>query len=145
MPNQYKNSATLQIPNWLQKTDHCANCYRETHMTIQTRKGTYYVCSDNCQENFKLQAGLKGYNQVRHHDNQVKPKLQTVGKLNEITAEELQNLYKFNNRLTRSAMNRQKQGDTLDRVLGMIDTRGKKSKGKVQTRMPFTLPDPELS
>ena len=143
MPNQYKNSAKLQIPTWLNQTDHCANCYKETHMTIQTKKGMYYVCSDNCQENFKLKAGLKGYNQVRHHDSKVK--LQTVGKLNQVTAEELQNLYRFKHNLTRSSMNKQKQGDSLDRVLGMIDSRGRKSKGKVQTKMPFTLPDPELS
>ena len=40
-------------------------------------------------------------------------------------------------------MNRQKEGDSLDKILGMIDARSKKKRSKVQTKMPFILTTPE--
>ena len=145
MANKFKNSAKIQIPTWQEAKDICANCKRETNLTIQTQKGMYYICSDNCQENFKLKSGLKGYNQVRHKDLKVRPKMMSVGKLQDLTAKELTRLYRFNNQLTRNAMNKQKRGDSLDKILGMIDNRQAKKRGKVQSKMPFTLPNPELN
>jgi len=140
-----KNTAKIQIPTWIEQKDNCSNCYSLTNLTVETRKGRYHLCSNECQENFLLKAGLKGYNQIRHHDNRVKPRLQTVGKLQDLTAKELTNLYRFKNQLTKSAMNRQKKGDSLDRILQMIDNRQMKKRGKVQSKMPFTLPDPEIN
>jgi hypothetical protein len=92
------------------------------------------MCSNSCQNNFLLQCGLKGYNQVRHSTDGIKFK--TVGKLNELTAKELDRLYRFKNGLNKSQMNRAKDGDTLDSLLSSMRL-GKKSP-KVQTRMPFT-------
>lgn len=135
------NTSRLQIPEWLETKDQCANCMKQTSLAVQTAKGQYYLCSDQCQNNFMLKAGLKGYNQVRDND---KVKMVSVGDLKALTAKELENLYRFKNNLSRSSMNKLKQGDSLDKVLGMIDTKGRKKKGSVQTTMPFTLPDPEL-
>ena len=135
-----KNTSQIQIPSWLDTRGDCANCMTPTHLNVATAKGHYYLCSNQCQDNFKLKAGLKGYNQVRDHSPLV---LTTLGKLDELTAAEIERVYKFKNQLTRSNMNRQKEGDSLDKVLGMIDTRSKKKRSKVQTKMPFILTTPE--
>ena len=136
-----KQTSRMQIPEWLDTKDQCANCMKLTPLAIQTAKGQYYLCSDQCQHNFMLKAGLKGYNQVRDND---KVKMTSVGNLKTLTATELENLYRFHNNLNRNTMNKLKQGDSLDKVLGLMHTKGRKKKGNVQTRMPFLLEDPEL-
>jgi len=123
-----KHQARIQTPEWLESRDNCSSCMSPTNLAVDTRKGRFYLCSDQCQENFYLQAGLKGYNQVRHH--QKTPRLETIGNLQDLSAEEIKNLYRFKNNLSKSAMNSRKEGDSLDKVLGMIDKQIRKKDSK---------------
>ena len=123
-----KHQARIQIPEWLDTRDNCSNCMTPTNLVVDTRKGRYYLSSNQCQENFYLKAGLKGYNQIRDHEQT--PKLKTIGKLQDLSAEEIKNLYRFKNNLSKSAMNSRKGGDSLDRVLGMIDKQLRKKDSK---------------
>ena len=123
-----KHQARIQIPEWLDTRDNCSNCMTPTNLVVETRKGRYYLCSDQCQENFYLKAGLKGYNQIRDHE--LGPKLETIGKLQALSAEEIKNLYRFKNKLSRTAMNSRKKGDSLDKVLGTIDKQIRKKDSK---------------
>ena len=117
-----------QIPEWNEniKTA-CFNCHKLTNLSVNSPKGKLFLCSRGCQENYSLKAGLRGYNTVRDHD---KPKLTTVGKLENLTASELQRMLEFKQGYNRTTMNKLKGGDSLDRILYMIDTRRKK-KSKV--------------
>ena len=130
MPSTSKH----QVLQTAESIDYCMQCGKECSTYVSNAKGMLYMCSNSCQNNFLLQCGLKGYNQVRHTTDGIKFK--TVGKLNELTAKELDRLYRFKNGLNKSQMNRAKDGDTLDSLLSSMRL-GKKSP-KVQTRMPFT-------
>ena len=131
-----KNQAKLRVLEVTTVSDICFQCSRECRTTINSPKGLIYLCSNQCQNNFLLQAGLKGYNQVRHKEDL---KLTTVGKLNELTAKELERIYRFKHKLTRDQMNRNKEGDSIDRLFSSMGLRlnPKKSRRRVQTRMPF--------
>jgi len=119
-----------------ERADECANCHKLTFMSGNTAKGLFYLCSQRCINSFLLKAGLKGYNTVRDHAPVAKPKPQTVGKLQELNAKELERIYRFKNNHSRDTMNKLKQGDSLDKLLGTMGLRNKPS--KVQTTMPFT-------
>ena len=126
MSKQYRLQA--QIPEWNDniKTA-CFNCHKLTNLSVNSPKGKLFLCSTSCQENFSLKAGIRGYNTVRDHD---KPKLTTVGNLQDLTAIELQRMLEFKQGYNRSTMNKLKGGDSLDHILYTIDTRLKK-KSKV--------------
>ena len=111
----------VKIPTWLETKKDCCVCSKATNLAVQTRKGNYFLCSDQCQMNFNLQTGINSVNQVRYHDKPV-----TVGKLQNLTAEEIKNLMQFNKTHNKESMRRLKSGDSLDRVIGIMFNKGKK-------------------
>ena len=138
MPKIKVKYQQYKIPEWIDTRDECEHCLTPTNLTVSTARGINYLCSQQCQQNFLLQTGQKNYNQVRDHDSPMK--FTTVGKLNDLTAKELERQYRFKHKLTRDNMNRLKEGDTLDRLLGMILKVPKKKETKqVTTKMPYIL------
>jgi hypothetical protein len=113
------------IPVVSDKKEECDNCRTATRLTVQTKKGIFYLCSDNCRLNFNLKTGMSTVNQIRHKDG-YRPK--TIGKLNNLSAEEIKNLMGFSKRHDRHTMNRLKQGDSLERMIGIMSSSKKISK-----------------
>jgi len=133
-----KNKTRNQVLQVAKVRDLCFQCGKQCQTTVDSPKGLIYLCSNQCKQNFQLQAGLKGYNQVRHHEKELR--LTTVGKLKDLNAEEIENMFRFKHKLTRNQMNGRKRGDTIDRLFSTmgLKPRPKKARAKVQTRLPFT-------
>jgi len=135
-----KASAKTRIPNWLEAKEPCVQCGQLTRLAIHDPKDQkqVHICSDNCQTNYALQVGHISYNQVRDHDSPMK--FESIGKLNELTADEIKRQFKFKHKLTTAQMNRNKQGDPLDRMFKAMGLRLPKNKKRknISTRMPFT-------
>ena len=113
------------IPVVSDKKEECDNCRTTTRLTVQTKKGIFYLCSDNCRLNFNLKTGMSTVNQIRYKDG-YRPK--TIGKLDNLTPEEIKNLMGFSKRHDRQTMKRLKQGDSLDKVIGIMFGNKKRSK-----------------
>ncbi len=111
------------IPEWLDKKEECAVCHRTTNLVVNTKKGRYSLCSDQCQLNFDLQAGISNVNKLRYKDG-YRP--QTVGKLDQLSSIELKRLLGFTKLHNKETMGRLKKGDSLGRVLGVSASKGKK-------------------
>ena len=119
--------SSVVIPEWLEKKEECDVCHKITGLTVSTKKGVFYLCSDQCQLNFNLQTGMTNVNQMRHKDGY---KVQSVGKLDQLSAEEIKRLLGFAKRHDRETMNKLKKGDSLDRILGIMLSNTKRSKVK---------------
>ena len=118
-----------QIPTFNEnvKTE-CYSCRKLTNLYVDSpNKGRLYLCSRNCQSNFSLKSGMTGYNTVRDHSTS---RLKTVAKLQDLTSEELARLLEFKQGYNKYTMNRQKKGDSLDRVLGTMSSKHRRT-GKV--------------
>ena len=138
-----KNKTKNQVLRVAKVKDICFQCGKQCQTTVDSPKGLIYLCSNQCKQNFQLQAGLKGYNQVRHHEKELR--LTTVGKLKDLNAEEIENMFRFKHKLTRNQMNGRKNGDTIDKLFNAmgLKPKAKRSRAKVQTRLPFTWTIPE--
>jgi len=118
-----------QIPSFNEnvKTE-CYNCHSLTNLYLDhPNKGRLYLCSRSCQSNFSLKSGMASYNTVRDHSTK---RLTTVGKLQDLTSDELNRLIEFKQGYNRHTMKRQKEGDSLDKVLGLMSARHKNT-GKI--------------
>ena len=118
-----------QIPSYDENVKTaCYNCHELTSLFLDhPNKGRLYLCSRSCQSNFSLKSGMRSYNTVRDHSTK---RLTTVGKLQDLTSEELARMLEFKQGYNKYTMNRQKKGDSLDRVLGIMSSRHKTT-GKV--------------
>ncbi len=106
----------------------CYSCHELTSLFVDhPKKGRLYLCSRSCQSSFSLKAGMRSYNTVRDHSTK---RLTTVAKLQDLTSEELARMLEFKQGFNRYSMNRQKKGESLNKVLGLMSSRHKNT-GKV--------------
>ena len=131
----------LKLLDLVDDVGECSVCGDDTLLVLYDQKGMSYICSEQCQLNYRLQCGLSGYNEVRHDYGLT---MKTVGKLGQLDATELSRMFRFKHKISRRKFEAVKEGDSIDKILGIIDRVSRKRQTKrVQVTQPFSWTIPE--
>ena len=131
----------LKLLDLMDDLGECSVCGDETLLVVYDQKGMSYICSEQCQLNYRLQCGMSGYNEVRHDYGLT---MKTVGKLGQLDASELSRMFRFKHKISRRKFEATKKGDSIDKFLGIIYRFSRKRQTRrVQVTQPFRLTVPE--